>query len=345
MKLLLTDTETFFNSLKQSSAGLNPSLLLYKYSEPDLKDKKGDFLKLVCEHHNKNTVLMAEKVQQNIDAVFKTIPSERKKFFTLTTISNLAVNLSQNCIVENSAVSFYQPYGFAYLPASGIKGMARAYAVNKGYNDAFIKQIFGDDDKDGSKFAGSITFYDAIPLKADLHTDISNCHHTEYYKGKVNPIDNEGALPSLFLALKSGSEFNFAISLRSGLKDESKNFILLAQTEQILKEALFTNGIGAKTSLGYGIFDDKNSQTQQEIINLLSAQLNPDKKSEKQTLLTNITLESPAFLAGSDLTVFEKPALRSATLRGLLRWWWRRIYFNNPQAIEELTKKNRHRQN
>jgi len=330
MELLLNETNRYYKEKESQKADFNASLLLSKYVEPEMKDeknkdKKNEVLNFICEKHNNNAEKYAKKVKDSIDSMFSTLDNTRKRNFVLTTNSNIAINLSQNCIVENSAVSFYQPYGFAYLPGSSIKGMTRAYAVHKGYDKKFINQLFGDDSEDGSTNAGAVIFYDSISTDIKLDVDISNCHHSKYYgESSPSPIDREQPNPVLFVAMKAGTTFNFYLSLRPGIKEDSKK--LLEQAEMLLKEALSYFGIGAKTSLGYGIFKSEQQDT--------------NIKLEKDILIsTEIELETPAFLAGADIKNIESPALRASTLKGLLRWWWRRRYFNDNDKINELAKK------
>ena len=79
-----------------------------------------------------------------------------------------------------------------------------------------------------------------------------------------------------------------------------------------LKKALTYEGAGAKTAAGYGRFKPvQGTQVQ-----------SPSTITSKTY---DLRLVSPAFLAGA-YQKKEDCDLRPATLRGLLRWWWRTMH-------------------
>ena len=139
-----------------------------------------------------------------------------------------------------------------------------------------------------------------------LIVDIVNNHHTKYYNGEVAPEDWEEPVPVNFLAVSPGSEFEFCLGARRGV--ESKRVLNLAK--EWINGALAWVGAGAKTNAGYGRFATSGP---------LHADVN------RSTFKAKISLVSPAFLAGA-LQGKEDCTLRSATLRGLLRWWWRTLH-------------------
>jgi CRISPR-associated protein Cmr6 len=88
---------------------------------------------------------------------------------------------------------------------------------------------------------------------------------------------------------------------------------LLNQAREWLDGALTVLGCGAKTAAGYGSFRADNLPS----------------TSTRKVFETELDLITPAFLAGANQ--FEPSApedcdLRPATLRGLLRWWWRTLH-------------------
>lgn len=178
---------------------------------------------------------------------------------------------------QETSMTLHHIYGIPYIPGSAIKGITKHWVVlkiadhistneNKNFEDAVEKvsealeegrdynisldgiefrdlvKIFGT-----QKQIGQVIFIDAYPIdKINLEIDIMNVHYPDYYSGKEPPTDYQKPRPIKFLTVK-GTKFQFHLL--------SQDINLLNHTEKILKEALKEHGIGAKTSLGYGIFD------------------------------------------------------------------------------------------
>ena len=88
---------------------------------------------------------------------------------------------------------------------------------------------------------------------------------------------------------------------------------LLSLARQWLLGALCHLGAGPKTVAGYGAFKPVSEEA-------------PALPSQKRAIFeTALELVTPAFLAGASQQA-EDCDLRSATLRGLLRWWWRTMH-------------------
>lgn len=105
-----------------------------------------------------------------------------------------------------------------------------------------FQKIFGTQNNEGK-----VIFMDSYPKELELKIDIMNPHYSTYYdKAKTPPADYINPVPINFLVVENSI---FTINLLS--KDEE----LLKNAYEKLKEALTEYGIGAKTSLGYGIFD------------------------------------------------------------------------------------------
>lgn len=106
-------------------------------------------------------------------------------------------------------------------------------------NELFeILQIFGSQIN-----KGSLIVFDAFPEKLkSFEIDIMNPHYPDYYQDNEPPADWQNPNPVKFLVLPAGTRFNF--------------YFLnpYDQLESDLKNALQLLGIGAKTALGYGVF-------------------------------------------------------------------------------------------
>jgi CRISPR-associated protein Cmr6 len=164
--------------------------------------------------------------------------------------------------------------GLPFLPASSIKGAVRyAYCVNFALNNPEkiksdqtldekevegLETLFGATDTNkGSRggFAFMDTYSEAVP---DLVVDIMNPHHGAYYRGESpeGPVEIESPIPIKFLAVEKGFIFKF------------RGFFLTAESEKYriqLLDAFHTAmtdlGLGAKTAVGYGRFQDIQDMT------------------------------------------------------------------------------------
>ena len=270
--------------------------------------------------------------------------------FRCTTTGPLTLHLARASALENAGICLHPLYGFAYLPGSGLKGMARAYAetvwlpAQTDQKQAWrqIEDVFGwaphpdrrqqindpnhpaevrrkdDHDPESPEIkasSGNIVFHDAWPESwPQLVVDIVNNHHPDYYQAAPDdndhpPGDWENPVPIYFLAVPSGTTFTFALAKRrDDVPDE-----LLTLAQQWLLGALCHLGAGAKTAAGYGAFRPAERETP------------PLPTQRRATFETTLELVTPAFLAGANQQA-EDCDLRPATLRGLLRWWWRTMH-------------------
>ncbi|MDI9442962.1 MAG: type III-B CRISPR module RAMP protein Cmr6, partial [Planctomycetota bacterium] len=283
--------------------------------------------------------------------------------FEATNTGPLTLHLARASALENAGICLHRLYGFTYLPGTSLKGLARAYAETVWFPGQFetsesgapgdnlelqraaaawqkIESVFGhspgSDHGKGwkpkaipkhsaadSASAGGVVFHDAWPLSwPPLIKDILNCHHPEYYRAAQPPGDWEDPIPVYFLAVPAGQRFQFAIG-RRGQRDEE----LTALATEWLVGALTSLGVGAKTNSGYGSFQVISPP---EPLKHLPAAA----QATWETALANrrvaelkatLTLVTPAFLAGASQQA-EDCDLRPATLRGLLRWWWRTMH-------------------
>ncbi len=181
--------------------------------------------------------------------------------FEATTDSRLIIGLGGTSVIE-TGMTLHPLYGFPYLPGSGLKGLARAYAETavepKPSGDELL-EVFGSDHKDPQKAVldnrqGNVFFMDALPTQfPKLELDIMNPHYGEYYRGEKPPADYLNPVPVTFLAITAGQKFSFALYSR----DEK----LLAKAKEWLVGGLSDLGAGGKTNVGYGYFKDVQSTT------------------------------------------------------------------------------------
>jgi CRISPR-associated protein Cmr6 len=176
------------------------------------------------------------------------------KFKTFKLDGRMIVGLGGESVLEAS-IALHRNYGVPYIPGSALKGLAAAYAhkhlderwhkeTKKTKLGDFHRLVFGSQD-----FAGIVTFHDAILIpdsdNLPLHNEVMTVHHSDYYGDKdAPPADWDSPNPIPFLSA-SGS-YLLALSAEAGLEN------VIEKTFDILKSALQEEGIGAKTSSGYG---------------------------------------------------------------------------------------------
>lgn len=165
---------------------------------------------------------------------------------TAKTSGRMVVNLGADSVTEVS-IALHHTYGVPYIPGTALKGLAAHYANSnmgtawKKGTDAY-KAIFGT-----GKTAGYVTFYDAlfVPEQANpqpLQKDTVTGHHQNYNKGdNLPPADWDS--PTIIPFISVDGKFLIAIS-----GDEKAKPVAM----EILRLALLNEGVGAKTSSGYG---------------------------------------------------------------------------------------------
>jgi CRISPR-associated protein Cmr6 len=268
----------------------------------------------------------------------------RSLVWTGKTQSPLTLHLSRATALENAGIALHPVYGFAYLPGSGLKGLARAWServwleaqVERDAAVQKIRQIFGYASRselgkpwipdavarDDESAAGAVVFHDSWPCRwPALFVDVIAVHHPKYYQEDPVPPsgDWEDPKPVCFLAVMPGAEFEFAVSPR-----RPEDMELARQAAEWLAAALADWGAGAKTAAGYR--------------RILSAtQPAPLPSPQRDRFDCKLELVTPAFLAGA-LQKAEDCDLRGATLRGQLRWWWRTMHAGHlePRLLRRL---------
>jgi CRISPR-associated protein Cmr6 len=317
----------------QVKAGYHPGLALDKHVEPpaDAEHQK-PILERVCAG-TANPTLLHSLNERRREALAGAIIWNGRSSGPLT------LHLSRATALENAGIALHPIYGFAYLLGSGLKGLARAWAEriwleappqkdDRKTAIRLIRDVFGyapnseggkdwipeEIGRDPGGSAGAVVFHDGWPMRwPKLIVDVVGVHHPKYYQTdeKEEPVpapgDWEDPVPTTFLAVDSGSEFEFAVEPRRPSHEG-----LARQAALWLKAALADWGAGAKTAAGYGriISDDLPAMMESPL---------------RRRFECTFELVTPAFLAGAFQKV-EDCDLRGATLRGQLRWWWRTMH-------------------
>ncbi len=164
--------------------------------------------------------------------------------------NRMAVGLGSDGVLETS-VTLNRTYGVPYIPGSAIKGLAAAFArqycgAEWQIGQPFYRIIFGANDE-----AGYVTFFDALYApgsghdRKPLHFDVMTVHHRGYYEGKDQPpADWDDPNPVPFVSATG----KYLIALAAPEGCESWRDLAF----QIVERALKHEGVGGKTSSGYG---------------------------------------------------------------------------------------------
>jgi len=163
----------------------NPGLELDKFTRPrtEQKDQKDD-LEAIC-RAGRNQALLGQLHEQRGRAL-KELPAFTG--FRARTAGPLTLHLAREAALENAGLHLHPLYGFCCLPATGLKGMTRAWAetvwlkeqpeAERAAARGRIDEVFGSATGEAAS-AGVVVFHDAWPAEwPKLVVDITNNHHT-----------------------------------------------------------------------------------------------------------------------------------------------------------------------
>lgn len=229
--------------------------------------------------------------------------------------------------------------------------IARRIAVVFGYPtmDKGLDEYLADRGCDERR-SGAVTFFAAEPEngKAPLVTDIVNCHHRKYYDGsQPDATDDEQPNPQFFPAVEAGATFVFTIApvsrakfggVASPLPNGASSATpagrdvpaVLADAKRWLKAALTENGVGAKTSAGYGWFeceDFSDVQPDKDLLNQWSEKY-PSATKQRKFFFVDEKLNEIA----SRSAVFKRTVLEFY----LQAEWWEKEKKNSGSKITSL---------
>ena len=173
------------------------------------------------------------------------------RLFLARVEGRLAIGLGAASLLENG-LTLLKTWGVPLLPGSSLKGLAASTAhklaadpqwrraVGQEAGGAAHEALFGT-----TEGAGCVVFHDAwwVPEtdKLPLDRDVMTVHHQHYYEGTTAPLDSDEPVPVPFLTTRG----SFLVAL-SGPAE----WVLAAR--QLLQLGLAEEGLGAKTSAGYG---------------------------------------------------------------------------------------------
>ena len=211
--------------------------------------------------------------------------------FELRLENRLVIGMGQSSVYDNG-LTLHPVFGCPYLPGSSLKGIARRTYIDEYHNGdeagALADQIFcdlfgctGDTeitpeggtnravpsyykrhpafDGDLGDRRGALVFFDGLPTSApSVVVDIVNPHYKPYYEQALPPADIYNPVPANFLAVEGG-EFSVVLALDPGrgpvaAPEDAAEASGFARAVAALRLALTEDGIGGKTTVGYGRF-------------------------------------------------------------------------------------------
>ena len=206
----------------------------------------------------------------------------------------LAVGLGGYSVFEND-ITLHHIYGIPYIPGQAIKGNLRSYMIRK-YCDCDESKIFGKDalknifgvgsEEDEGTTQGKVIFLDSYPIgKFEIRKDIIATHYNSYYQQGALPLDSEEPIINNFMVVKNTS-FNFNIGVQKDIINEKcticKNKSIIEFIEENMIDVLKYEGLGAKTSVGYGFFDKDEDFVKQEEAKIKAEEKLIKEKIEKR---------------------------------------------------------------
>lgn len=202
---------------------------------------------------------------------YSDLPTENisTRILHLKTVSPLLVGGGATSVLE-SHVTLHRIYGVPYIPGTALKGIAAHFShrvaghQNKQFQigEEVYNSLFGT-----TKQRGYITFFDALPepdsVADSLMLDVMTPHHQEYNQIKVNqqqkgakerhapaPRDDDSPVPIPFLCVNA--KFRLMLTCE-GSDETSQEWLALAC--ELVKQAIWAEGVGGKTNAGYGRFE------------------------------------------------------------------------------------------
>lgn len=288
----------------------NASLWFDKFIFDSRKNVKGEAASVLLDTAKKDETAKSELVRQVISikepAIYKNYfdnvwqPNLQKfgaKCQKARVKNRLAIKLGAESVLETS-ISLHRLFGVPFIPGSSLKGLVSHFLHQYGGNDwkresDYHTVIFGNQEN-----AGFITFYDALYVPDSgykgraLYADVMTTHHQDYYGEKTDrnkqplpPADWDSPIPVSFIS--ATGEYLIALS---GPAD------WVELTFEILGYALATDGVGAKTSSGYGRMafsggfilseaeiEEKKSARFEALFAEMEKLVNADKETRKET--------------------------------------------------------------
>ncbi|SKA23183.1 CRISPR-associated protein Cmr6 [Marinactinospora thermotolerans DSM 45154] len=198
----------------------------------------------------------------------------------LTPEWRIAVGLGEKNNAHEIGLTLHGTYGWPVIPGSGLKGVTAAHVYSRDEitteNRKRIREIFGsprpqEQSKQNSESAdqetdraarGSVRFLDALATDGQVKVtvDVLTPHVKPYYDSTLThregekphpPAEHHQPVPVHFLTVSGGT---FTADLVGDSEED------IAYAASCLQEAVEEQGVGAKTSAGYGYMTTRRGE-------------------------------------------------------------------------------------
>jgi CRISPR-associated protein Cmr6 len=170
----------------------------------------------------------------------------------LQLVSRLTISTRNPAIPLEISISWDPVLNLPYIPSSSLKGIARSYieSIKSNIDGVPITTFFG-----GSSSVGLAIFFDTYPIECSGDSLIEPDVITPHYKEVDGGVDEVSSSPTpiVYPTIAPNTVFATIIALKYSY-EEGKIVIDPKKAYEFIRyvqEAL-TQGIGAKTTLGYG---------------------------------------------------------------------------------------------
>lgn len=234
--------------------------------------------------------------------------------------SRFMTGLGRDHPLENG-FAWHPILGTPYLPGSGLKGVLRAWRRLQREQGAFSApsdRLMGEPGR-----AGGVAVLDLLPTAPPaLVAEIMTPHYGPYYAsegdGVVPPSDWHEPSPIPLLAVEAGQSWQCAVVPVAGPRaPEDQQWRSL---EQELLDALAWLGAGAKTAVGYGVFEPDRAATDRVRRELAEAAVQAGRRRRHHRALAGMTPMAAEFYRACEEGAWATG--RDAFLReGLIESW------------------------
>ena len=208
-----------------------------------------------------------DEIEEYSLRVARLVEKRNGRWFVFSTSSRFVTGLGRSHPVENG-FAWHSTLGTPYLPGSSIKGLVLAWAKLDEQpcpSREDVARLLGNPES-----AGRIAFLDAVPVKpVTLTADVMTPHYGGWTT-EDPPGDWRSPIPIPFLTTAPGTPFLFAIVPTRTDPERDPEDADLDMVRGWVCNALAQAGAGAKTAIGYGLFE-QDSKKHGELRRQLSA--------------------------------------------------------------------------
>lgn len=249
-KCKILGEKLYFDTINNADQTLNLSLKLNKFY-----NKSYHYKRYIVD---RDTI---KKIEKDTNEILSNLSKNYKIIQLKTKVADkIVIGIGGQSVFEND-ITLHYTYGVPYIPGQAIKGALRNYIYNeyikgKSKDESVLENSILLDILGGNDEQGKVIFFDAFPItEVAVDCEVITAHHNNYYNDENSPPrDDDKVNPVKFLVAKesssAGLKFNIYIAVDKYIGTKS-NII-----ETRLKNTLMFNGVGGKTSVGYGFFDN-----------------------------------------------------------------------------------------